>query len=205
MTATEPRTRRRPALERVIHTSDRLFYERGIHATGVDQIVAEADVSKATLYAHFATKDDLIVHYLRGRSTRWREYLSTELDRRGGTPRQLIGIVFDVLGEWFIEDGFRGCPFINAEAECDQSLAVHDVTTDHRTWIHGLFAGLARAAGSGNPDSLAYQLTLLYDGAMTSSHSEPHIDWATEAKTAALMLTDNATRSVVVNRSGLSS
>ncbi|MEK6342726.1 MAG: helix-turn-helix domain-containing protein, partial [Curtobacterium sp.] len=57
---TAPRTRRRPARERAVATADRLFYEQGIHAVGVDQVAAEADISKASLYTHFRTKDELV-------------------------------------------------------------------------------------------------------------------------------------------------
>src|ERR1700712_3065240 len=110
-------TRRRPAMERVVATANRLFYEEGIRAVGVDRITAEADVSKATLYTHFRTKDDLVVNYLRDRSREWQDFVRGELPQRGATPDERILAIFDLLGEWFVAPGYRGCPFINAEAE----------------------------------------------------------------------------------------
>jgi AcrR family transcriptional regulator len=53
-----------------------LFYERGIHAAGVDLIVAESGADKTTLYSHFKTKDDLVAAYLERRCLLWRERLN---------------------------------------------------------------------------------------------------------------------------------
>jgi AcrR family transcriptional regulator len=176
------KTRRRPALERVIATADRLFYEGGLHATGVDLIAAEANVSKATLYTYFETKDDLVAEYLRGRSGAWRVHVRHELEARGGTARERILTVFDLLGEWFTADGFRGCPFINSEAESTPEAPGHQVNLEHRAWVRTLFGGLLTEAGVSSPDRVAPQITLLYDGAMSSEQVESTIDWIDAAK-----------------------
>jgi AcrR family transcriptional regulator len=176
------KTRRRPALERVIATADRLFYEGGLHATGVDLIAAEANVSKATLYTYFQTKDDLVAEYLRGRSGAWRAHVEHELAGRGGDPRARILTVFELLGEWFTTDGFRGCPFINSEAESTPEAPGHQVNLEHRAWVRTLFAELLAEAGLTDPDRVVPQLTLLYDGAMSSAQVESDIDWIDAAK-----------------------
>jgi AcrR family transcriptional regulator len=180
--------RRRPALERVLKTADRLFYERGIHATGVDLIAAEAGVSKATMYTYFPTKDDMVAEYLRGRSSAWQAHVGEQLEAHGGTPEERVLLVFDLLGEWFRSDGFRGCPFINAEAESSHDAPGHAVSLSHRAWVHRLFAGLLAEAGVRAPDLVARQLTLLYDGAMASAHVEPELPWAESACEAARVL-----------------
>ena len=182
------RTRRRPALERVLATADRLFYERGIHETGVDLIAAEADVSKATMYTYFPTKADLVAAYLQGRSDAWRAHLTDELAARGEGPVDKALLVFDVLGEWFASSDFRGCPFINAEAESAREAPGHLVTLDHRTWVRELFADLLAPLGVDGADALVVrQLAMLYDGAMTSAHAEPG-PWAEAAREAARTL-----------------
>lgn len=191
-TPTNTRTRRRPALERVLVTADRLFYEGGIQATGVDLIVEEAGVSKATLYAHFRTKDDLVVDYLDRRSSAWRTHLEAELERSEGDARARVGLVFDALGEWFRAPGYRGCPFINAEAEYGDVNPARDVTAGHRAWVLGMFEGLAAQAGASDPRRVARRLSILYDGAMASAQAEPEIDWAGEAREAALAVVDSA-------------
>jgi AcrR family transcriptional regulator len=185
MASRTPRPRRRPALERAVATADRLFYERGIHAVGVDQVAAEADISKASLYTHFRTKDDLVVGYLRGRSGAWQAYIATELPNRGATPRARILAVFEMLGEWFDEPGYRGCPFINAEAEYGEGHPTHAVTLEHRDWVRGLFENLLEEAAVTDVTGTALQLCLLYDGAMVSAQADPTRPWAAAARAAA--------------------
>lgn len=185
---TQPATRRRPGLERVLKTADQLFYEGGIHATGVDLIATRANVSKATMYTYFPTKDDLVAQYLRGRSQTWQEHVAHQVEFRGGTATERILTVFDLLGEWFASEGFRGCPFINAEAESTPDAPGHAVNVSHREWVRGLFAGLLAEAGVTAPDLLARQLEMLYDGAMIGAHTEPDAQWAAAARAAARAL-----------------
>jgi AcrR family transcriptional regulator len=185
---TAPAPRRRPGLERAVRTADRLFYEEGIHAVGVDRIAAEADVSKATLYAHFRRKDDLVAHYLRGRSEEWQALVAERLPGTSPTPAGRILAMFDLLGEWFAAPGYRGCPFINAQAECGSQPEVDEVAVGHRAWVRRTFAGLAADAGAVGPELLAMQLELLYDGAMVGAQAEPELGWAQAARSAATAL-----------------
>jgi AcrR family transcriptional regulator len=185
MASRTPRPRRRPALERAVATADRLFYERGIRAVGVDQVAAEADISKASLYTHFRTKDDLVVGYLRGRSGAWQDHVAAELPHRGATPRARILAVFEMLGEWFDEPGYRGCPFVNAEAEYGAGHPSHTVTLEHRDWVRGLFETLLAEAPVTDVAGTALQLCLLYDGAMVSAQADPTRPWAAAARAAA--------------------
>lgn len=186
--ATPSPTRRRPALERVLRTADQLFYANGIHATGVDTIAETADVSKTSMYTYFRTKDDLVAAYLDGRSRSWRDHVTIQLDQRAETPADQILLVFDLLGEWFASDGFNGCPFINAEAESNETSPAHAVNVQHREWIRTLFASLAAAAGVTDPQPLSIQLAMLYDGAMVGAHTQPQLPWTSQARNAAAAL-----------------
>jgi hypothetical protein len=96
-------------------------------------------------------------------------------------------LVFDLLGEWFGGDGFRGCPFINAEAESMPDAPAHQVNLAHRAWVRELFSGLLGEAGI-DDDVLVLQLAMLYDGAMTSAHAERDLSWAEAAREAARSL-----------------
>lgn len=189
---TTAKTRRRPGLERVLATADRLFYERGLHATGVDLIAAEAGVSKTTMYTYFRTKDDLVAAYLQGRSNAWREHVNDQLERRGGSPVEKVLLVFDLLGEWFATDDFRGCPFINAEAESSHDAPGHRINLGHRAWVRELFTELLRPVGVANPDDLLIlQLAALYDGTMASAHAEPGLAWSHASREAARTLIES--------------
>src|SRR5690242_17662585 len=103
--------------ERILDVADELFYGRGIHATGVDEIVARSGAAKTTLYAHFSSKDQLVASYLQRRSDSWKDYLGRELAAYGGEPAERIDRVFELLTEGCVYPDFRGCPFINAAAE----------------------------------------------------------------------------------------
>lgn len=188
MTDTPPRTRRRPALERVVATADRLFYANGLHATGVDTIAEAAKVSKASMYTYFPSKDDLVGAYVDGRSRAWRAHVDEHLAASDLAPAERVLLVFDLLGAWFATDDFNGCPFINAEAESTRDSPAHAVNVDHRTWVRGLFRDLAEQAGADDPTATSIRLAMLYDGAMVGAHTEPGIDWAGEARRAAAVL-----------------
>ena len=56
----------RGARERIERAAAQLFYRNGIHATGVELIAQQANVSKRTLYQHFTSKNELVDNYLRG-------------------------------------------------------------------------------------------------------------------------------------------
>ena len=179
--------------ERILDAADELFYARGIHAVGIDEIVARSGTAKTTLYAHFPSKDDLIASYLQRRSEDWRKYLSEELAHRGGTAAERIDAVFMVLGEGCATPGFRGCPFINATAEYpDPAHPARVVADAHRQWVRDLLAGLAAEASAADPDALAGRLTLLYDAAMVGAQFDPGGPAPVSAREAARTLVEAA-------------
>src|SRR5882672_10663358 len=102
------------ARQRILETADRLFYQDGIRAVGIDRVIAEAGVAKATLYAHFPSKDDLILAVLRHREASVTEYFRAAMERHGKRTKNKLRAFFAALKDWFQSDGFRGCAFINA-------------------------------------------------------------------------------------------
>ena len=106
-----------PARERVLETAFRLFYAHGIRGVGIDRIVAESGVAKATLYKYFPAKDDLVLAYLDKVDATWTAQLHDAASAGGPDPAaQLVGM-FDALSSACRRDGYRGCAFINAAAE----------------------------------------------------------------------------------------
>jgi AcrR family transcriptional regulator len=174
--------------ERLLDVADQLFYERGIHAVGVDTIVAQADIAKTTLYGHFGSKDGLVDAYLQRRSQLWQEHVETEIATSDRRPAARILQVFDVLGRSLAEPGFRGCPFINACAEFADDHPAAATARAHRRWLHGTFVRLADQAGAADPALLATQLGMLYDGAMVAAHVDSDRTAATTARAAAAAL-----------------
>jgi len=106
-----------PARDRLLAAAAGLFYAEGINATGVDRVVAEAGLSKPTLYANFPSKAALVTAVLDERHRRQRACLEAHLAERDGTAAAGLLTVFDWLGAWQTSDGYRGCGFLNAAAE----------------------------------------------------------------------------------------
>lgn len=101
---------------RLLAAADHLFYEQGYQATGVNQIIAEANVAKATFYAHFPSKDDLALAYLEGRSQDWMEAMEEVLEAHASPDEQVLAL-FDFVGAFVEKNGMRGCAFLNMASE----------------------------------------------------------------------------------------
>ena len=171
--------------ERILETADRLFYQRGIRAVGVDTIAAEIGISKRTLYNHFPSKDQLIAAYLQRRFTVAPLSDKPPLDQILGT--------FDRLERGFASRGFRGCPFVNAVAELGtEDLAVKKIAVafkeSRRLWFRDRLLQLDVADAEG----LATQLQLLVDGAIALDLVRGDPSMAQAAKEAAKVLLKNA-------------
>lgn len=167
------RPRRNPDDERVLllDAAERLFYRRGVQAVGIDDIRAESGVSLKRLYQLFPSKDHLVVAFLERRDARWRGRLAAFVDARtrdGADPVDRILAVFDWLGEWFAEPGFRGCAWINSSGELGGvSETVVALARAHKTAFRAYLAGLVAEAGLG-PD-VTDGLVLLAEGAMVTA------------------------------------
>lgn len=183
-----------PARERVLDTAFRLFYARGIRAVGVDLIIAESGVAKATFYKHFPAKDELVLAYLDKVDGLWTGQLHTAAEAAGPDPaEQLVGL-FDALGTACRRDGYRGCAFINAAAEAPPGTPVHDRTVAHKAAVLGWLRDLSTRAGAEDPDSLARSLALLLDGGLADGALAADPAAARAAKDAARSLVAAATR-----------
>jgi hypothetical protein len=118
--------------------------------------------------------------------------MAQELAARFDTPRERLLGVFEVQGLSFTEPGFRGCAFVGANAEASPGSSVAEVTDDYRTWVRSLFVDLAKEAGATDPEQLAQQLVLLYDGAGISAWMDQDPSVANAARTVAAGLIDSA-------------
>ncbi|HZB33280.1 MAG TPA: TetR/AcrR family transcriptional regulator [Streptosporangiaceae bacterium] len=163
------RTRESPARRRVLTTARALFYAEGVRRVGIDRIIAEADVAKATFYHHFPTKDALVCAYLEEQSKSERT-LTQRIDAAQTEPTTKIRALFDIIGEVGCGPGFNGCPFINAAAEYpDPRHPVRRVIAEHRRWFRGFLYDLLVAAGHPDAHRTAAMLLVLRDGLVVGS------------------------------------
>lgn len=187
-------SRRHPlsARERIMGAAFGLFYARGIRAVGVDTIVAESGVAKASFYKHFPAKDDLVLAYLDVVDEAWTGQLTAAAAAAGDDPaRQLVGL-FDALGAACRREGYRGCGFINAAAENVPGSPIHDRTVRHKRAVREWMRGLAERAGATDPDELARALGLLLDGGLASGSLDADPLAPAAAKASAQVLVDRA-------------
>ncbi|KRF40590.1 TetR/AcrR family transcriptional regulator [Terrabacter sp. Soil810] len=186
-------TRPSAARERILDTAFSLFYARGIRAVGVDLIIADSGVAKATFYKHFPSKDDLVVSYLDKVDGVWTGQLHAAALAAGNEPAaQLVGL-FDALGTACRREGYRGCAFINAAAESQPGTPVHDRTVAHKAAVLAWVRDLAEQAGARDPATLARSLTLLLDGGLASGSLDADPEAPAVARASARALVTAAT------------
>ncbi|MET9824764.1 MULTISPECIES: TetR/AcrR family transcriptional regulator [unclassified Streptomyces] len=189
-TATAPRGRGRGGRERILSAAARLFATQGIGATGMEQVAEEAPVSKRTLYAHFRTKNDLVIAHLQGLA-RSGATLEGVLTREDLPPRERIRRLFD---QPVTEAApVRGCPFIDAAAEFpDPDSAVHSYAREQKLRMVRLIAAVVTELGCQEPLPLAEQLATLADGAASRAMVLDEADYGRHARAAAEILLDRA-------------
>ncbi len=181
-----------PARQRILNTASGLFYARGLRAVGVDTIIAESGVAKATFYKHFPAKDDLIVAYLDTVDRVWSGQLHDAAQAAGPSPAGQLVALFDALDAACRRDGYRGCGFINAAAEAAVGTPVHNRTITHKREVLGWMRSLAHEAGARDPDRLARSLSLLLDGALASGALDADPEAADVARSTAAELVRDA-------------
>lgn len=178
----------RPARRRILDAAFRLFYAHGVRGVGVDTVIAESGVAKATLYKHFPSKDDLVLAYLDRVDELWRGQLEAAADAAGTDPRARLVGMFDALVTACRTDGYHGCAFINTAAESVAGTAVHERTVEHKRAVRAWVRELAVAAGATDPDGLARSITLLLDGGLAAGVLDGDPDASATARDAARTL-----------------
>jgi AcrR family transcriptional regulator len=176
--------------DRLLATASDLFYREGIHAVGIQRVIEAAGVAKASLYAHYKSKDDLVAAYLAQRSADMRDDVAASLATIGDPVERILHI-FDRGGANMASEAFRGCPFQNAESElaCPTHPA-RAVLADHRVWLRSLLVTLVTDAGASTPEMLAGALLALLEGATARALAEQSPEAARDARWAAEQLLD---------------
>jgi AcrR family transcriptional regulator len=173
--------------EALLDAAERLFYERGIRAVGMDAVREASGLPLKRIYRFFAAKEDLVVAVLRRRDRRWRGDLAACVER-AADPRERVLAVFDWLAGWFAEPGFRGCIWINAHGELGASSGpVLAEVRSHKAAFHDQLATWVRAAGV---PAAVEPVFLLAEGAMVVAGVSGDAAPARDAREAVARLLD---------------
>ncbi|WP_225839313.1 TetR/AcrR family transcriptional regulator [Streptomyces sp. NK08204] len=170
--------------EALLDAAERLFYEKGIQAVGMDEVRAASGLPLKRIYRCFAAKEDLVVAVLARRDRRWRGELAAHVEQVQD-PRERVLAIFDWLAGWFAEPGFRGCAWINAFGELGPSSeAVLAEVRSHKQAFHDQIARWVRATGLPAVEAVF----LLAEGAIVTAGISGDPAPARHARTAAAML-----------------
>lgn len=151
--------------EALLDAAERLFYERGVQAVGMDEVRAASGLPLKRIYRFFPAKEDLVVAMLHRRDQRWRGDLAAYVERVA-QPRARVLAVFDWLAEWFARPGFRGCAWINAFGEFGTSSpAVLAEVRSHKQAFYDQIEVWVEATGA----PVAEGVFLLAEGAMVTA------------------------------------
>jgi AcrR family transcriptional regulator len=170
MAVKEAGTTRPSARERLLAAANELFYNEGVHTVGIDRVIEQAGVAKASLYNTFGSKDELVRAYLETRHASVTQRITQAVERYD-TPRERLLAVFEGQGELFAQPDYRGCAFARASAESHPGDLAEQAAEAYRRWVRTLLTELAAQAGVPEPEVLARQLHLLYDGSGQSART----------------------------------
>jgi AcrR family transcriptional regulator len=170
--------------ERLLEAAGELFYAEGVQSVGIDRVIERAGVAKASLYSTFGSKEELVCAYL----DRRHEWTLTRLRAAVAAVEDPVGrilAVFDAQAELFRRPDFRGCAFAAAAAEAPAGGRVVEATESFRGDLRALLTELATAAGAPDPELLASQLQLLYDGGGLAANLDRNPGICSPARSAA--------------------
>ena len=168
------------------------MHRDGIQSTSVDELAADAGVSKLTLYRHFGSKDELLAQALEQRhEDRHAQLVALLNDAVDG--KQAVGALFDWLHAWLSEPEFRGCAFVQATVEVGgRQPRVREIAAQHKARFAQALRDRLDMAGFGEPEELACQVQLLVEGATALAFVDGNAEHARRGQRAALALLDAA-------------
>ncbi len=176
--------------DRILKTVERLFCEQGYLSTGINQIIAEAQVAKASFYQHFSSKEALILEYLENYHNAFGNLLK-QLDKQHQEPGIKIEALFDALADSVQKGNFKGCIFLNISAEFSEPESkprqlIAQCKTDLKEYTEKLVLGALPA--DTKPEVAQIKATAVYlliEGALVDSRIY-HDLWPFESGKAAM-------------------
>ena len=178
--------------EHILGVASELFASRGINATSVDTIVAEAGIAKVTLYKYFKSKEQLILEYLRLYDDKLWRMLSERMSDVSIAPTDKILTLVDAVMDWIADPEFKGFAFINASVEFPQTEnPVHQTSVEFAQTLRNTLAALAAEAGIKRAETLALQLSLVIEGAAVTENMQRGSGSIEHAKELAKIIVDS--------------
>lgn len=179
-TRKKSRSSRPSPRQRLLHSATHLFTTEGIRVIGIDRILREADVAKASLYSLFGSKDALVVAYLQELDHAWRQRWQERTEALE-TPEEKILAFFDQFIDELPAENYRGSHFQNAaseyprpETELERNILA--AVTDHRRWCHATITRLLEARNGYPSSDEAHALLIFLDGGIAGARLDRSIE-----------------------------
>ncbi len=177
---------------KILETASRLFYEQGYHVTGINQVIAEAGVAKASFYHYFSSKEELCIAYLHKRHQDWFSWLQQEVEQNQDEKERLLSL-FTFLERWLPDSNFRGCAFLNIASEFPSpDSKVRLLVVNHKNalqdYIRQLVDKLKISTKGNNAALLTDFIYLLFEGAIIESQIHRSIQPIQSAREAVRQL-----------------
>ncbi|MGW7695053.1 TetR/AcrR family transcriptional regulator [Streptomyces asiaticus] len=173
--------------ERILDVAAGLFYKKGVHGVGINEIVSSASASKLSLYKYFPSKEHLVRDMLRAHSDRIHAWLRRETATAPAGHDRVLA-VFDLLMNWFAEPHYGGCTVVNTVTDTRADPQIAAIARDHLTRYRALLEELLRDAEVADPPAVARQLLLLIEGASVVATIDDPLAAGRDARTAAASL-----------------
>lgn len=174
---------------KILNVATTLFETKGINACGIDSIINESGVARATLYRHFPSKDILIIAFLRSKADNFFEWLSDGLINKERKPYDKMIELCSLMEVWITTPNFRGLPFHIGTIEFpDATHPVNQFSATLAKELQDFFTELAKQAGAKDPIGLSQQIIMLFEGAALVERVAPGSLAATKAKDAAMII-----------------
>jgi AcrR family transcriptional regulator len=178
---------KRSPRDRLLQAASELFYAGGVQSVGIDRVIERAGVAKASLYSTFGSKEGLVCAYLNARHDETLARLRSAVAATEDPIERLLA-VFDAQARLFHTPDFHGCAFTAAATEAPSGGRIDAAAQSYRHDIRVLFNELAVASGVPDPELLASQLQLVYDGGGLAANLDKNPEIATAARAAASAL-----------------
>ena len=167
----------------IINTASELFYKKGYNLTGINEIIAEAGIAKATLYSHFKSKEELCIAYLDARDNELLENIKVHCQNKSKGDKRLIGVL-DFLIPFFKSGEFNGCWCIRTVAEIPrENKKIKKKIKSNKNLFLNFIKSLVKEnkpeLTKSQQEKLSKRIYLLYESAVSESHLQDDL-WPIE-------------------------
>lgn len=178
--------------DQILETAERLFYEAGFHATGIDRVTAEAGVARMTLYNHFASKDELVLAILERRHQAYWSLLTLAVERARARGERPILAVFDAHAQWLLEHGVHGCLFMRAIGEyAGHSERIAEAAAGYKRRLLDYLRELVQGEATPVDETIPEKLAIIMEGATALAQVLPPSEVSKHARAEAELVLSN--------------